>query len=593
MKALPLSAAPIPDGPQPKAQANIKKMGMLKTMRMLLETKKLPGGPAKWLKNNPLQLPRTTRWGWALGCLWRFFLVGVVATVSVAQGVGAHVVSSGMSLGEGTGVTPPLWRLVLLATLLITSACLAGAETAITTLWPWKVKKIAEEEGDGSPFKLLERDITKFLTAILIGTTTCTIYSAALATDMAGAYGGDKMVTYATIWLTVVTLVAGEIIPKALAVSQAERVARVMVPIINVIAICVYPVGKLMQMTSSAVLGLMGVTESDDSSVSEEELRMIVMGAKISGEIKTEEQDMIESVLDLQDTFVTAIMKPRVEVVAVEATTNIQTFVRAVSESGYSRIPVYDDNIDNIIGMVLAKSLIDFLDKPGWIDGMATKSVAEIMDPAYYVPESMTVWNALEEMRLRRIHLAIVVDEYGGTAGILTLEDILEEVIGEIYDEDDIDEMVREQSSIFAEQDGSFTIDGSADLAETMKVLRLLIDDKDLQSFGTLSGFLCHKAGCIPPVGTQILMESNKNRNSNQNDSRNDNSNNAAREPGFWKFIVTAADERRIISVKAEPLNSELPTIEALADEDTSEEVEEAGFFGKRDRNSDNKEIRD
>eukprot|EP00961_Rhodomonas_salina_P150854 2031528-Rhodomonas_salina.6 len=108
MKALPLSAAPIPDGPQPKAQANIKKMGMLKTMRMLLETKKLPGGPAKWLKNNPLQLPRTTRWGWALGCLWRFFLVGVVATVSVAQGVGAHVVSSGMSLGEGTGVTPPL-----------------------------------------------------------------------------------------------------------------------------------------------------------------------------------------------------------------------------------------------------------------------------------------------------------------------------------------------------------------------------------------------------------------------------------------------------------------------------------------------------
>jgi CBS domain containing-hemolysin-like protein len=151
---------------------------------------------------------------------------------------------------------------------------------------------------------------------------------------------------------------------------------------------------------------------------------------------------MIESVLDLQDTLVTAIMKPRVEIVAVEASTDIRTFVRAVSESGYSRIPVYDDNIDNIIGMVLAKSLIDYLDQPDWIQGIEKNSVADIMDPAYYVPESMNVWNALEEMRLRRIHMAIVVDEYGGTAGLITLEDILEEVIGEIYDEDDIEEVL-------------------------------------------------------------------------------------------------------------------------------------------------------
>jgi CBS domain containing-hemolysin-like protein len=186
----------------------------------------------------------------------------------------------------------------------------------------------------------------------------------------------------------------------------------------------------------------MGVNDSNEENVSEEELRMIIMGAKVSGQIRTEEQDMIESVLDLQDTLVTAIMKPRVEIVAVEASTDIRTFVRAVSESGYSRIPVYDDNIDNIIGMVLAKSLIDYLDQPDWIQGIEKNSVADIMDPAYYVPESMNVWNALEEMRLRRIHMAIVVDEYGGTAGLITLEDILEEVIGEIYDEDDIEEVL-------------------------------------------------------------------------------------------------------------------------------------------------------
>jgi len=481
-------------------------------------------------------------------------------------------------LSEGTGVMPPLWKLVLLGVLLVTSACLAGAETAITTLWPWKVKKIAEEEDEKSPFKLLEQDITKFLTAILIGTTTCTIYAAGLAAEMAAQYGGDKMVTWATIWLTLVTLVAGEIIPKALAVSRAESVARFMVPIINVMSILVYPVGKLMQVTSRVVLTLMGVNESDENSVSEEELRMIVMGAKVSGQIRTEEQDMIESVLDLQDTLVTAIMKPRVEIVAVEASTDIRTFVRAVSESGYSRIPVYDDNIDNIIGMVLAKSLIDYLDRPDWIQGIEHNSVADIMDPAYYVPESMTVWNALEEMRMRRIHMAIVVDEYGGTAGLITLEDILEEVIGEIYDEDDIEEMVKEQSSIYLELDGSYTIDGFADLKDAVKALQLDMIPRDLDQFGTLSGYLCHKAGCIPPVGTELLLPKLREERtiSEKRESGDDNNSPFKRdkkeeEPqaDVWKVLVTSADVRRVISASATLVERVSPVEERERERDT------------------------
>jgi len=452
--------------------------------------------------------------------------------------------------------------MVLLGVLLVTSACLAGAETAITTLWPWKVKKIAEEEDEKSPFKLLEQDITKFLTAILIGTTTCTIYAAGLAAEMAAQYGGDKAVTWATIWLTLVTLVAGEIIPKALAVSQAESVARVMVPVINLLAIAVFPVGKLMQVTSRVVLTLMGVKGEEENNVSEEELRMIVMGAKVSGQIRTEEQDMIESVLDLQDTLVTAIMKPRVEIVAVEASTNVQTFVRAVSESGYSRIPVYDDNIDNIIGMVLAKTLIDYLDRPDWMQGLPDNSVSDIMDPAYYVPESMTVWNALEEMRLRRIHMAIVVDEYGGTAGLITLEDILEEVIGEIYDEDDIEEMVKEQSSIYLELDGSYTMDGFADLKEATKALQLDIVPRDLDQFGTLSGYLCHKAGCIPSVGTELLLPKIRpQRTAEEMDLAKDDSpfkrdKKEAEPQDVWKVLVTAADERRVMSVSATLITS-------------------------------------
>ena len=497
------------------------------------------------------------------------FMLGVA-------GVGAHMAPSA-SVGEGSGIMPPPWKIGLLIALLVTSACLAGAETAITTLWPWKVKKIAEEEDEKSPFRMLENDITKFLTAILIGTTTCTIYAAGLAADMAGSYGGDKMVTWATIWLTLVTLVAGEIIPKALAVSRAESVARAMVPIINVLAIMVFPIGKLMQITSRIVLTLMGVSESEENSVSEEELRMIVMGAKVSGQIKTEEQDMIESVLDLQDTFVTAIMKPRVEIVAVEASTDIRTFVRAVSESGYSRIPVYDDNIDNIIGMVLAKSLIDYLDRPDWIQGIEQNSVADIMDPAYYVPQSMTVWNALEEMRMRRIHMAIVVDEYGGTAGLITLEDILEEVIGEIYDEDDIEEMVKEQSSIYLEVDGSYTIDGFADLKDAAKVLQIDILARDLEDYGTVSGYLCHKAGCIPPVGTVLLLPrlrlqpAQVEKDTSDRDSDSPFKRDKPEElspPDLWKVSVTSADERKVVTVSASLVEyGEIEAIEAASEE--------------------------
>ena len=522
------------------------------------------------------------RGGWVAG-------LGVVGRVVAAvmcglflqlmlgvAGVGAHMAPSA-SVGEGSGIMPPPWKIGLLIALLVTSACLAGAETAITTLWPWKVKKIAEEEDEKSPFRMLENDITKFLTAILIGTTTCTIYAAGLAADMAGSYGGDKMVTWATIWLTLVTLVAGEIIPKALAVSRAESVARAMVPIINVLAIMVFPIGKLMQITSRIVLTLMGVSESEENSVSEEELRMIVMGAKVSGQIKTEEQDMIESVLDLQDTFVTAIMKPRVEIVAVEASTDIRTFVRAVSESGYSRIPVYDDNIDNIIGMVLAKSLIDYLDRPDWIQGIEQNSVADIMDPAYYVPQSMTVWNALEEMRMRRIHMAIVVDEYGGTAGLITLEDILEEVIGEIYDEDDIEEMVKEQSSIYLEVDGSYTIDGFADLKDAAKVLQIDILARDLEDYGTVSGYLCHKAGCIPPIGTVLLLprlrlqpaQVEKDTSDRESDSpfKRDRPEEQS-PPDLWKVSVTSADERKVVTVSASLVEyGEIEAIEAESEE--------------------------
>jgi len=200
------------------------------------------------------------------------------------------------------------------------------------------------------------------------------------------------------------------------------------------------------------------------------------------------------------------------------------------------------------------------------------------MDPAYYVPESMTVWNALEEMRMRRIHMAIVVDEYGGTAGLITLEDILEEVIGEIYDEDDIEEMVKEQSSIYLELDGSYTIDGFADLKDAVKALQLDMIPRDLDQFGTLSGYLCHKAGCIPPVGTELLLPKLREERtiSEKRESGDDNNSPFKRdkkeeEPqaDVWKVLVTSADVRRVISASATLVERVSPVEERERERDT------------------------
>ena len=175
--------------------------------------------------------------------------------------------------------------------------------------------------------------------------------------------------------------------------------------------------------------------------VSEEELRLIVMGAKQSGGIETEEAKMVEGVLDLQDMRVSEVMKPRINVEALEANATLVEFMELVNATKYSRIPVYDTEIDQIMGVAIAKDLLVYaLEKP---EALANVTVRELMEPTYFVPEFMVVQKVLEEMRRRRVHMAIVVDEYGGTAGVVTLEDILEEVVGEIYDEGDEQEEVR------------------------------------------------------------------------------------------------------------------------------------------------------
>ena len=381
-----------------------------------------------------------------------------------------------------------LARLALWGVLFSIAALLAGAETAITTLWPWKVKQMAAEEGEGSPFATLQSDITKVLGTVLIGVTFCTIFGTALLTDVAVGLFGKAGVGYATAAITFVTLFFGEIFPKSLAVAKPERLARFSLPMINAFTYLLTPFSWLTSFATSRLLATLG-SSADESAeaVTKPELRMVLSSASESGAVELYEQDMIEGVLDLQRTQVQQIMTPRVEIEAIESSAFLHELLEVAQRTKYSRVPVYNETVDEIVGIVLTRELLNYPSEPRQsqlgdeervsdeaavaslvssslrqLEQVTVESVMEGVDGAsLFAPESMSVMNALKQsrrllshpaatrslllhtvapldtvpasldcapqVRRQRLHMMVVVDEFGGTSGIVTLEDVREE----------------------------------------------------------------------------------------------------------------------------------------------------------------------
>lgn len=479
---------------------------------------------------------------------------------------------------------------------------LHAAEIAITTLYPWKVREFAEEEEKQNlgkrrrgTFSILNEDITRVLTTILVTGTAAGIYATTIFTHIAASLFGTRGEQWGAVALTAVTLFFVELLPKNIGVTNAETVARLMVPPINLVSTVVSPIGISLSFLAKKTLQLFGLQGKDNTGVSDSELRLIVMGARDSGTIDHSEQEMIKGVLNLQSQRVKEIMRPRVDIVAVPKDMSVASVLGVVRESGFSRIPVYDGEIDNIVGIILAKSVLEFFIKGVVVDSKYSKQLsgesteeshndstlasyslksldgqrtqgyvraltgselakrmevsiddADLIESCYFVPDTANGWAVLQEMRKRRIHMGIVVDEYGGTEGLVSLEDIVEEVVGEIYDEDDDEDFEFSLDSITLQEDGTFVIRGDADLEDCDVILGLSLDQEEtLKEFGTLSGFLCMCAGEIPLVGDCILSRG-------------------------WSFEVTNADEKRILSVKVERL---------------------VGFFDEEDDNQEDKAV--
>lgn len=367
----------------------------------------------------PARMGRRFKWSFVVACAsaWgpRPYAARLRAPRLRAPVAAAVPVSQAAAVAAPATMRSLTRKVTAFGALFVASALLHAAEVAITTLYPWKVKELAAEEGPRSSFALLDRDITRVLTTILVATTLCTIGSTALYADVARSVcgGSARRLAYATAGLTALTLFFGELVPKALGVNNAERTARVLAPPINALALVFGPVSTAFARLSKAVLRGAGLSVGDDlaTAVSAGELRLTVGGAATSGGIDDEEGTMIAGVLDLQETRVGEFMKPRVEVHALDRSASMVDLLRLVNATGHSRVPVYEEEIDRVVGVVNAKKLLKFLGRSARSESLRDANLTAFVEPTYFVPETMVAWKVLEEMRRRRLHMAIVVDE--------------------------------------------------------------------------------------------------------------------------------------------------------------------------------------
>ena len=387
---------------------------------------------------------------------------------------------------------PELAMIGLLLFLLILSAFFSATETAVFSSNKVRIRHMAEEGNRRAVItrQLLEQP-SRLISTILVGNNVVNIGATALATALAINAWGDKGAGVATIVMTVLVLVFGEITPKTLAARNPENFALKASRYINLLGIIISPLVRVINVFTNGIVRILGGKQPDNPMVTEEEIRMLVNVGQEEGLIDPVEREMIDSIFEFTDTLVHEIMVPRIDVVAVSVNEHISNVIDIIMDAGHSRIPVYEQTVDNIIGVIYAKDLL----RPLYDLKGEMPEIRDVMRPAYYIPESKKVRDLFAELRSEKVHMAIVLDEYGGTAGIVTIEDVIEEIVGDIQDEFD-----REEESIKALSDGSLLVDART-LADINEMFELDLPDDE---YDTISGLVFHNLGMVPYEGQEL-----------------------------------------------------------------------------------------
>ncbi len=426
-------------------------------------------------------------------------------------------------------------QIVGLVLLLAASAFLSTAHTALTMAGDWKLRRL-REEGDvpTGATALLERNPARFITTLLIGNTAVNAAIAALVLDFfllnASAMGIGQVgaVALAITVASIVILLFCELAPKSIAAHDPVRVTKFVLRPVYALSIVLYPLGLAFNWLTGQFLRVFRIEPTRAALMSEVELRHMLQSAEESGVIEAQEQAMIKGVIDLEETVVREVMTPRVDVVGISGDAGLKELQALVTEHGYSRLPVYGEGVDDIKGVIYARDLLPYL---GQLEALATTKVSDLMTAVQYVPETLSVLSLLREMRQRKNHMAVVVDEFGGTSGVVTLEDIIEEITGEIYDETDEDEV----EDIVDLGEGKFQLQGGTHIETIAAKLKLEFDPNG--DYDTLAGFLIDQLDHIPQAGEEVTLQG-------------------------MRFEVEQADERRVISVVASPISEPAPPVE-------------------------------
>ena len=405
-----------------------------------------------------------------------------------------------------------LW--VALVILVGFSAFFSASETAFSSLNQIRLKSRAED-GDSSAARVLNmaEQYDKLLSTILIGNNIVNIAAASIGTILfTRMLGAERGATVSTIVLTIIVLIFGEVTPKSLAKEMPEKVATAVSPFLVLLMALMTPLTWLFTQWKKLLGHFVHSGEAD--TITEGELMTMVSEAENDGELTDRESELIRSAIEFDDVEVEEILTPRVDVVAVEDDIPLEELAQTFAESGYSRLPVYHGTIDNIIGVVHEKDFyIARLKKATKID--------DLVVPTLYTTGSTQISQLLRTLREQHHHLAVVVDEYGGTEGIITLEEILEELVGEIWDEhDEVTEDFRKQS------DGSWLVSGSASVDDLYEELDLP-EEEDIDS-NTVNGLVQEKTCHLPKVGDRFTL-------------------------GEYDGVVTRTAKRRVTEVRLTP----------------------------------------
>jgi putative hemolysin len=387
-------------------------------------------------------------------------------------------------------------EIILIVVSLMLSAFFSSAETALTSLSKVKIAQIVNDKKKYTKyFSLWLHHPNKMLNTILIGNNVVNIFASVLAGSVANKLSGSSQIAVTTAVMTIAILFFGEITPKTFAKHNAEQIAFVYIRILAFLYYLFYPFTYIINIFVKIVIKIAGgEIDNEQPLITEDELEFMINVGEEEGILEDDTREMMHNIMDINDILVKEIMVPRTEMISLPIDATSDDILKVIEEYEFSRIPVYEQDLDHIAGILYVKDLIKCAK-----DGLSSIELKSIVREALFIPETKNIYDLFKEFQSKRIHFAIVIDEYGGVAGIVTMEDILEEIVGEIRDEYDL----AEEDEFIKIEDGVFMVDAGMDLDDFCEKLGIE-KTEEMNEYETVAGFIYDLADKIPSKGDEF-----------------------------------------------------------------------------------------